>query len=92
MQPALEPKLYPMVLMSQITAILPPSGVVIRKFQFKTDSIDMRGDARDASTAIQFLEELKKNKDLGRWDWNMPQPTVRDNKTASYNIQGKPKP
>jgi hypothetical protein len=92
MQPALEPKRYALVIMNQITSILPPSGVVIRKFEFKMDAIEIKGEARDAQTAFQFLEDLKKHKDLGsRWDWNMPQPSVRDNKSATYNIQAKPK-
>jgi hypothetical protein len=92
MLPALEPKFYPMVIMAQITGLMPPSGVVIRDFEYTTKDVELKGDARDLITASQFLEDIKKHKDLSRYEWTMPQPSVRDNKTVSYRIQGKPKP
>jgi hypothetical protein len=92
MLPALEPKQYPMVVLSQVTSIMPPSGVLVRDFEFTQKEVEVKGDARDLTTASQFLEDLKKHKDLSRYDWSMPQPQVRDNKTVSYRIQGKSKP
>ena len=52
----------------------------------------MKGDARDVTTINQFLEDLTKHKELGRFNWTMPQPIVRDNKTPSWRIQGKQQP
>lgn len=86
--PALDPKRYPMVLMAEITRLMPPSGIVLREFEGRTDDIELRGEARDAQLAYQFLEDLQKHRVLGRYQWSMPQPSVRE-KTASFRAQGK---
>lgn len=88
LSPALEPKQYPMVLLSEVTRLMPPSGIVIREFEVKGNEIEIRGEARDAQVAFQFIEDLKKNSALGRYTWSMPQPTVKE-KTASFRAQGK---
>lgn len=85
--PALDPRRYPMVVMSQITSLLPPSGILIRDLKVKLDEVEMKGDARDLTAANQFLEDLKKHKELSRYNWTMPQPNL--NKTATWRIQGK---
>jgi hypothetical protein len=86
--PAIEPKRYPMVLLSEITKLMPPSGIVIREFQIRDNEIDIRGDARDAQIAVQFVEDLQKSSILGRYIWAKPQPTLRDN-VAQFRVQGK---
>lgn len=86
--PAIEPKRYPMVLLAEITKLMPPSGIVIREYEIKDTEIDIRGEARDAQMAFQFVEDLQKNKTLGLYKWTKPQPTVRE-KTAQFRAQGK---
>ncbi len=86
--PALDPNRYPMVLMAEITSLMPPSGIVLRQFEGRTEDIELRGEARDAQLAYQFLEDLQKHRILGRYTWSMPQPSVRE-KTASFRAQGK---
>ncbi len=86
--PAIEPKRYPMVLLAQISQLMPPSGIVIREFEVKDNEIDLRGEARDAQMAFQFVEDLQKHKILGLYQWSKPQPTVRE-KTAQFRAQGK---
>ena len=89
--PAIEQNRYLLVQLNDITSLMPPSGIVIRKFEAKTTEIEIRGEARDAQTAFQFLEDVKKHRNLGRYEWSMPQPSVRE-KTASFRAQGKLKP
>lgn len=86
--PAIEPKRYPMVLLAEITKLMPPSGIVIRDFEIKDTEIDIRGEARDAQMAVQFIEDLQKHGMLGLYKWSKPQPTVRD-KTTQFRAQGK---
>lgn len=88
LEPAVESNRYPMVQLSHITNLMPPSGVLIKKFQAKPAEIELSGDARDAQTATQFLEDLKKHPKLNRFTWSMPVPSVKD-KAASFKIQGK---
>ncbi|MCW0220014.1 MAG: PilN domain-containing protein [Prosthecobacter sp.] len=86
--PAIEPKRYPMVILAEITKLMPPSGIVIREFNIKDTEIDIRGEARDAQVAVQFVEDLQKHGILGQYKWTKPQPTVRE-KTAQFRAQGK---
>jgi hypothetical protein len=89
MSVALDSKVYPMVLLTNLTALMPPSGINLREYEYKPAEINLRTEARDATTAAGFLEDLKKHKVLGRYAWTMPQPQVRENKTVSCRIQGK---
>jgi len=86
--PAIEPRRYPMVLLTEITKLMPPSGIVIREFEIKDTEIDIRGEARDAQMAFQFVEDLQKHNVLGLYKWSKPQPTVRE-KAAQFRAQGK---
>lgn len=88
MEPAIDTQRYPMVQLSLITALMPPSGVLIRKFDAKPNEIEMAGDARDAQTATQFLEDLKGSSKLNRFAWSMPVPSVKD-RVAAFKIQGR---
>lgn len=86
--PAIEPKRYAMVLLNEVTKLMPPSGIVIREFEVKDNEIDIRGEARDTQMAVQFVEDLQKHPVLSRYTWTKPQPTVKD-KTAQFRAQGK---
>jgi hypothetical protein len=86
--PAIETKRYPLVLLAEITKLMPPSGIVIRDCDLRSNEIDLRGEARDAQLAFQFVEDLQKHPVLGLYTWSKPQPTVRE-KTAQFRAQGK---
>ncbi len=88
MEPAVDVHRYPMMQLSQITALMPPSGVAIKRFGTKLTEIEIIGDARDAQTATQFFEDLKGHHNLSRYTWSMPVPSVREG-VASFKIQGK---
>ncbi|OYW73987.1 MAG: hypothetical protein B7Z37_19485 [Verrucomicrobia bacterium 12-59-8] len=86
--PAIEPQRYPLFLLGEINRIMPVSGIVIRKFEVKGKEIDIRGEARDAQLAFQFIEDFKKNRVLSRYEWTNPRPEVKGT-TASFRAQGK---
>lgn len=86
--PAIDPKRYPVLQLSEVTSLMPPSGVVIKRFDTKLNEIEISGDARDLQTATQLLEDLKSNAKLGAYTWTMPVPSVKE-KVASFKIQGK---
>ena len=88
LEPATNSQRYPMVILSQLTAIMPPSGIVLKRFDTKLNEISIQGDARDAQTATLFLEDLKKHPKLKAYSWSMPVPSVKD-KVASFKLQGK---
>ena len=86
--PAIEPQRYPMYLLGEINRIMPASGIVIRKFEVKGREIDIRGEARDAQLAFQFIEDFKKNRILSRYEWTNPRPEVKGT-IANFRAQGK---
>jgi hypothetical protein len=88
MGPAIDIQRYPMLQLKQINDIMPPSGLVLRKFEARPEEIELRGEARDLQTAEQFLEDLKKHPKLSRFTWLMPTPDMK-NKIATFKIQGK---
>lgn len=88
MGPAIDVQRYPMVQLSHITGLMPPSGLVLKRFEAKPEVIELRGEARDLQTADQFLEDLKKHPKLSRFTWEMPTPDMR-NKIATFKILGK---
>lgn len=85
---AVEHERYPMFLLAEITRIMPATGVVIRKFEVQGGHIDLRGEARDAQLAFQFIEDFKKNKVLSRYTWTNPRPEVKGT-TANFRADGK---
>lgn len=87
--PAFDLKRYPLVQLNEVTRLMPPSGVLIREFETKGSSVRIRGQARDAQIAFQFEEDLKSSEFLGQYQWNMPQPKVEKNNTATFEIQGE---
>ncbi|MES2595087.1 MAG: PilN domain-containing protein [Verrucomicrobiota bacterium] len=91
LMPAIEAKRYPMVLLAEVTKLMPPSGIVIRRFQLKDNEIDLQGEARDAQTAVQFMEDLQKHPVLSRYTWSKPSPNVKDG-AAQFRTQGKAQP
>lgn len=86
--PAIEPKRYPLFLLAEINRIMPGSGIVIRDFEVKGNAIDLKGEARDAQLAFQFIEDFKKNRLLSRYEWTNPRPEVKGT-TATFRAQGK---
>lgn len=85
---AIEPRRYPIYLLSEVTKLMPPSGLVVRRFAVKDNTLDIRGEARDAQTAVQFMEDLQKHPVLSRYQWSKPSPNVKGS-TAEFRTEGK---
>ncbi|MEZ5387687.1 MAG: PilN domain-containing protein [Prosthecobacter sp.] len=86
--PAIDSKRYPMFLLAEINRIMPGSGIVIRDFEVRGSQIEIRGEARDAQLAVQFVADIKKNPVLSRYEWTAPNPELKGT-TASFRAQGK---
>ncbi len=90
LQPAFDLQYFPLVQLNEVTKALPGSGVVIREFRTSGKSIRIQGRARDVQLAFNFENDLKANEAFAAYEWNMPQPRVEQNNTATFDIQGKP--
>lgn len=87
--PAFDLKRYPLVQLNEVTRLMPPTGVLIREFETKGATVRIHGQARDAQIAFQFEEDLKSSEFLKGYQWNMPQPKVNKNNTATFEIHGE---
>lgn len=88
---AIEPRRYPIYLLSEVTKLMPPSGLVVRRFAIRDNTIEIRGEARDAQTAVQFMEDLQKHPVLNLYQWSKPSPNVKGS-TAEFRTEGKALP
>jgi hypothetical protein len=89
LEPSVDLRFYPLVQLNQITRVMPPSGLVIREFQTRGRNVRIRGRARDAQLAFRFEEGLEANEALGDYQWNMPNPKVERDNSATFEVQGK---
>lgn len=89
LEPAVDLKFYPLVQLNQITRVMPPSGLVISEFRTRGRDIRIRGRARDAQLAFRFEEGLEANEALGDYQWNMPNPKVERDNSATFEVQGE---
>ncbi|NOX99740.1 MAG: PilN domain-containing protein, partial [Verrucomicrobia bacterium] len=87
--PAFDLKRYPLVQLNEVTRLMPPTGVLIREFETKGTTVRIHGQARDAQIAFQFEEDLESSDFLKQYQWNMPQPKVNKNNTATFEIHGE---
>jgi len=90
LEPAFELDAFPVVQLSRITAALPGSGVVVREYRTGGREIRVRGQARDVQFANRLLEDLEAMEEFEGYEWNMPNPRVEGNNTATFELEGKP--
>ncbi len=91
LEPAFEKAWFPLVQLSQITSALPGSGVVIREFRTERQVIRIEGQAKDVQLANRLLEDLQGMTEFSDYEWDMPNPKVEKNNTATFRIEAKPK-
>jgi len=89
-QPVLDHRRYPIVILSELTKVLPPSGVMIREYDTpNAKSVDVEGRAKDTRSAHQFLEDVQASEELALFNWTMGAPKVQTDKTAVFLVKGK---
>jgi len=85
---ALNPASYPVEQLLRCARLLPADGVRFTLFKTTGDRIFIQGEAKNALAASRFAEELKQNRDLADYRWQMPQPRLLPNDTAEFQIEG----
>lgn len=88
LEPAVLPALSPLEIMHQASKHLPKEGVRFRMFDAGDSRVTIEGEARDVSSAMNFVEQLKKNKLLQDYEWGRPRTTVMPNNTTTFSVVG----
>jgi hypothetical protein len=88
---AVNPKLYPVELLYQISGLLPDDGLRLTALEIQKGKVVIHGEASSAPAAFKFGEDIKAKPDLQIFNWEMPSPTLRPDGRAEFTIEGDPK-
>ncbi len=88
---AVNPKLYPVELLYQISGLLPGDGLRLTAIEIQKGKVVIRGEASTAPAAFKFAEDIKAKSELQIFSWLMPSPTLRPDGRAEFTIEGDPK-
>jgi hypothetical protein len=90
-EPAVNPKLYPVELLYQASSLLPPDGMRLTRFELEKGKVIIRGEASTAPAVFKFAEDIKARPELQMFNWQMPSPSLRPDGRAEFAIEGEPK-
>lgn len=89
LEPAFEKRFYPVVQLSSVARLMPPSGIVIQKFTTQGQTVRVEGLAREPQLAFQLKEDLQKAPDFAGYSWDMAPPRMNQNNSAAFRLEGK---
>ena len=87
-EPALTPKFYPLDILRDCAAQLPDTGARLTLFSVNGPEVVIQGEAANHPTAFGFAESVKKSTTLAQYEWEIPQPSLLPNNTASFQMRG----
>jgi len=87
--PAVDPKLFTVELLNQITNSIPSPDLRITEFNQEPKQVTVKAEAPSANSAIDFGERLKSNSALNKFRFDMAPPQILANNRAQVNIFGK---
>lgn len=85
---ALNPAVYPVEQLFQCSKLLPAEGLRLTLFEQQGFKLLITGEAKNASVALKFVEDLKKSRDFASYRWQMPQPRLLPNGSALFQMEG----
>jgi hypothetical protein len=87
---AVDPKLYAVELLHQVSDLLPAQGMRLTAFQIEKGKLIIRGEASTAAAAFKFNEDIKQNAALKLFHWDMKSPSLRPDGRAEFIVEGEP--
>ena len=91
LQWAVDPRVYPVELLHQVAALLPPQGLRLTALELDQGKVFVRGEAAGAPAAFKLAEDIKANAELQLFNWQMRSPSLRPDGRAEFVIEGSPK-
>jgi hypothetical protein len=86
---AVDPKRYPVAHLDGLTRCLGAADVVLTRFESKVVEVSVSGTARSAMDAYHYFNAVGKDGPLGVYAWNMAQPSIGSDGSASFELKGK---
>jgi hypothetical protein len=88
---AVDPQLYPVEVLYQVAALIPPQGMRLTAFEVVKGKLSIRGEASGAPAAFKLAEDIKASPNLKLFQWQMRSPSLRPDGRAEFTIEGDPK-
>lgn len=90
---AIDTQRYPLVQLNQIALIMPPDGVILRRFETKLTEVKIQGTANRAKAVFDFLDQLNGDPELSAvYSWSRKEePRIDDDGSATFELIGKQK-
>lgn len=85
---AVDSRFYPIDILRDCAAQLPPAGARLTAFSVDAGVVAMQGEAENHPAAFSFTENVRKSPTLVQYNWEIPQPSLLPNNTASFQLRG----
>jgi len=85
--PAIDTSYYPMECLLACVQQL-PTEVRLTQFEHGPAKVLLMGEGKDAASIFRFLNSVKSDPFLRKWEWQMPQPQVLPNNRAQFQLEG----
>jgi hypothetical protein len=88
--PAIDSRYYPVEILLHLFESLPSPDVRITAYSQSARQISVDGESSSAALAYQFIDKVKKNRELQVFQFDMAAPRILPNNHAQFRFEGKP--
>jgi len=89
--PAIDSRYYPVEILLHLFESLPSPDVRITTYSQSARQISVDGESSLAALAYQFIDKVKKNRELQVFQFDMAAPRILPNNHAQFRLEGKPR-
>ena len=89
--PAIDSRYYPVEILLHLFESLPSPDVRITTYSQSARQISVDGESSSAALAYQFIDKVKKNRELQAFQFDMAAPRILPNNHAQFRLEGKPR-
>ncbi len=89
--PAIDSRYYPVEILLHLFESLPSPDVRITTYSQSARQISVDGESSSAALAYQFIDKVKKNRELQVFQFDMAAPRILPNNHAQFRLEGKPR-
>ncbi len=89
--PAIDSRYYPVEILLHLFESLPSPDVRITTYSQSARQISVDGESSSVALAYQFIDKVKKNRQLQVFQFDMAAPRILPNNHAQFRLEGKPR-
>ncbi len=89
--PAIDSRYYPVEILLHLFESLPSPDVRITTYSQSARQISVDGESSSAALAYQFIDKVKKSRELQVFQFDMAAPRILPNNHAQFRLEGKPR-